>query len=927
MDDLRRPRLYPVEPWAVRETSFDPSVAARNETIFALGNGHLGIRGTLEEPSGNALPGTYVNGFHERLPIEYGEAAYGYARHNQVLLNVADATRIVLYVDDEPLDLATGTLLAHERVLDLRHGRLDRRLRWRSPSGALVQVATTRLVSLVRPSIAAIEYRVTLLEGTARLRLDSSIEVGGSTHAPGADPRIGATLPEGTLRVASAEASDSWSGIAQQTRTTGLSLGVATCHALEARGAAGPAQPEEELRDGRPSWRCEAAAVTGTELRLTKTAAYVWPEGGTAADALAAAAADALAAHAAGFAALLDEQRAALDAFWAASDVEIEGDEALQQGVRYNLFSLLQAAGHDGRTSLPAKGLTGEGYQGHYFWDTEIFALPFFVYTRPATARALLAYRVATLDRARARAVEMSQRGALYPWRTIDGDEASAYFPAGTAQYHIDADIAYAFARYLAATGDDTLLDDGGAEVVVETARLWADLGAFIPSRGGAFCINEVTGPDEYTALVDNNAYTNLMARRNLRFAADLVDRLGRERPAVHERLVRDAGLAPDEVAAWRRAADRMRIPRDEALGVHAQDDAFLGRERWDFETTPPSMYPLLLHVHPLVIYRHQVLKQPDVVLAQVLLASEFTLPEKRRNFDYYDPLTTGDSSLSPCIQSVAAAELGYDDLAYRYFMATARMDLDDVNGNVSHGVHIAAMAGSWVSVVCGFAGFRDDDGRLAFAPRLPMAWTRLRFRLRAGDAVVEVTVRRDEVGYELLEGDSLAIRHFGRPLDLVAGAPAVIDLRPALRAIVVSLDVLEDRDAQAMLDEARLAGVRVAAVAGPETRRPGGPVAAGAAPSGPAAGVDLVLAEPVRPLPDPDRYLQVADRLAERPADCVGIVGSSAEAQALAASGMRVIRVWRRPAIEAVAEAHADSPGSAPRALADVRLADLQRA
>jgi alpha,alpha-trehalose phosphorylase len=375
-----------------------------------------------------------------------------------------------------------------------------------------------------------------------------------------------------------------------------------------------------------------------------------------------------------------------LDRFWAGSDVEIDGDGALQQGVRFNLFSLFQSAGRDGRTSLAAKGLTGEGYEGHYFWDTEVFALPFFVYTQPVIARALLRYRCGILDKARARAAEMSQRGALYPWRTIGGEEASAYFPAGTAQYHINADIAHAIGKYVTATGDRSLLLEGGAEVIFETARLWADLGDYVPSRDGEFCLNEVTGPDEYTALVNNNCYTNLMARAHFRYAAALADELAASAPNEYGRLAGRIGLAEGEIVEWRRAADRMRIPRDEGLGIHAQDDSFLTRAVWDFAGTPASMYPLLLHYHPLVIYRHQVLKQPDVVLAQVLLGSQFSMAEKKRNFDYYDPLTTGDSSLSPCIQSVAAADLGSADRAYAYFMRTARMDLDDVNGNVSHG-------------------------------------------------------------------------------------------------------------------------------------------------------------------------------------------------------------------------------------------------
>ncbi len=605
-----------------------------------------------------------------------------------------------------------------------------------------------------------------------------------------ADPRVGAHLPEGALRTMHHEAAGTFGAVVQRTRTTGLAIVSATDHVVRATGLA-PDAMDTSSTSGELGFALTLTATltAGASLGLTKLLAYCTSRDHPEEDLLGAAR-DALGgAREAGFEGLADEQRGALDRFWSTSDVEIDGDEVLQQGVRFNLFSLFQSAGRDGRTSLSAKGLSGEGYEGHYFWDTEIFALPFFAYTQPAIARALLRYRCGILDVARARAAEMGQRGALYPWRTIGGEEASAYFPAGTAQYHINADIAYAIDKYVAASGDRSLLLDGGAEVVFETARLWADLGDYIPARDGAFCINEVTGPDEYTALVNNNGYTNLMARAHLRFAARLVDELAADEPEAYERLAARIGLEPGEVAEWRRAADLMRIPRDPALGVLAQDDSFLDRAPWPFATTPASDYPLLLHYHPLVIYRHQVLKQADVVLAQVLLGSQFTSAEKKRNFDYYDPLTTGDSSLSPSIQCVAAAELGYADAAYRYFLQTARMDLDDVNGNVAHGVHVAAMAGSWVSLVYGFAGLRDDDGSIAFSPRLPDAWDRLAFRLLVRGATLAVTITRHEVSYALLEGDRLVIRHFGRPVELTAAAPVVIGLDPHLAAVIFDLD------------------------------------------------------------------------------------------------------------------------------------------
>src|SRR5664279_534323 len=630
-----RPPLYPVDAWRIRELTFDPAYAARNETIFSLGNGHLGLRGNLEEEAGNVAHWIYVNGFFEEAPIAYGEVAYGYAKNHQVLLNVADGKRIQLHVGADPFDLATGSVEAYERSLDLRTGVLTRSVRWRAPRGAVIELVVRRLVSLKRPRVAAIDFAVTVVDGSAPLRIVSAINAEVRNQEVSEDPRVGAHLPDGALRTVHREASGTWGAVVQRTRSTRLALVAAADHDLAGdEPVRGSARTSSVAAEDGVALTVDVSALRGAQIVLTKYLAYCTsldhPE-----EQLVARAREAIdEARDCGFDELVEEQRAELERFWSISDVEIDGDGALQQGVRFNLFSLFQSAGRDGRTSLAAKGLSGEGYEGHYFWDTEVFALPFFVYTQPTIARALLRYRCGILDKARARAAEMSQRGALYPWRTIAGDEASAYFPAGTAQYHINADIAHAIGTYVRATGDRGLLLEGGAEVIFETARLWADLGDYIPAQDGAFCLNEVTGPDEYTALVNNNCYTNLMAQAHLHLAAGLADEMAAGAPAEYERLATRIGLVASEVAEWRRAADRMRVPRDPGLGIHAQDDSFLSLARWDFAKTPASMYPLLLHFHPLVIYRHQVLKQPDVVLATVLLGSQFTAAEKKRNFD-----------------------------------------------------------------------------------------------------------------------------------------------------------------------------------------------------------------------------------------------------------------------------------------------------
>jgi len=785
---------YPAEAWRIRELAPDPSLLARNETIFALGNGTLGMRGTFEEGYPGEVSGTYVNGFYEETPIIYGEIAYAYAKNRQVMLNVADGRPIRLTIGGDRLDLSTGTILSYERTLELAQGVLERAFRWRSPAGIEIEVRVRRLVSLARRHVAAIDWSVRVLKGTGALVVDSLLDGGVGNKASGDDPRVGAHFHERPLAVLDGEASGMRGLLTQETRNTRFVISCAMDHTLGTEGRMQDPVTTASRAAPRAAISIAAHAAEGATLRLTKYLGYCTslelPRESCAARAREAAAS----AREAGFGALMAEQKEILDDFWHVADVQLDGDEALQQSLRYNLFSLFQSAGRDGRTSIAAKGLTGEGYEGHYFWDTEIYVLPFFIYTRPEIARALLRYRCGILDKARARAVEMSQRGALFPWRTIGGEETSPYYPAGTAQYHINADIAHAFRKYMSATEDKALLRERGAEMLFETARLWADLGAYIPRKGGAFCINEVTGPNEYTALVNNNLYTNLMARENLAYAASTAEEMQATEPEEFGHIARAIRLEQAEIDEWRRAARCMYVPYDRERGIHAQDDAFLDRAAWDFTGTPAESYPLLLHYHPLVIYRHQVLKQPDVVLAQVLLGNLFTRSDKKRNFDYYDPLTTGDSSLSPCIQSVAAAELGYTEMAYRYFSRTARMDLDDVNGNVADGVHTAAMAGTWISIVYGFAGMRDHDGALSFSPRLPDAWKRLLFRLRFRGRLLEIEITRETATYRLSEGGPIAVSHRGRELRLVPAGPVSVSLIPRLECVIFDLDgVLTD--------------------------------------------------------------------------------------------------------------------------------------
>ncbi len=747
-------RLYPVDEWRLVERA-RPSAERRGqaETLFALGNGYLGLRGNGEEAGSAYEHGTFINGFHETWPITYPEAAYGFATVGQTILNLPDAKTIRLRVGDDELDLDAAELDDYQRILDLAGGSLERRLVWRTPSGNRVAVTTRRLVSFSDKHVAAMEYTVTLLDADAPIVITSSLvdrqDRQGGTAAtappPGTaefDPRRaedmrGALVPRRHGELGGRPF------LAHATRNSRLGVAVMLDHRLVGDA---PYETATTVSPTQAKVTFELQGRRGASTTLHKLAAYHDGPADQVDDLVAACSQTLDSAVAGGIGALVDTQRRWLEEFWADADVRVVGQPAVQQALRWNLFQLAQASARADGRGIAAKGVTGSGYSGHYFWDTEIYVLPYLMHTRPAVAEAALSFRHAMLPAARRRARVMAEEGALFPWRTINGEEASAYYPAGTAQYHIDADITYAVAKYVAATDDRAFAEGHGADIAVETARMWASLGYFEAGPPESFHINGVTGPDEYSAVVDDNFYTNVAARFNLRFAADLVEELARSAPGAHAALVARLDVEDSEPAFWRRAADAMHVGFDEERGVHLQDARFMDREPWDIPGTPPEKRPLLLHYHPLVIYRHQVLKQADLVLAMYLHALEFTPAEKRAAFDFYDPLTTGDSTLSAAVQSTMAAEVGHPDLAADYFERMLYVDLADKHGNAADGVHIASAGGTWQAVVGGFGGMRDDGGRLRFDPRLPAGWEALEFKLRWRGARLTARVTRDAI-------------------------------------------------------------------------------------------------------------------------------------------------------------------------------------
>jgi alpha,alpha-trehalose phosphorylase len=763
---IRHP-AYEVEPWCLRETRLHLDVLAQSESLFALSNGHIGWRGNLDEGEPHGLPGSYLNGVHESRPLPHDEAAYGYPEAGQTMINVTNAKLIRLLVDDQPFDIRYGEIRSHERLLDFRAGLLHRQVEWVSQGGRGVRVRSTRLVSLVHRSVAAIAYEVEPLDAALRVVVQSELLANEPLPPASGDPRVSAAI-DASLRSEEHARRDAGAMLVHRTAASGLRMAAAMDHLVEAPSSA-HVSPESFPDLGRVT--ITAALEPGERLRVLKFVAYGWSAVRSEPAVRDQVDAALTSAGQAGWDGLVDEQHAYLDDFWERADVEVDGDAEVQQAVRFALFHILQAGARAEGRAIPAKGLTGPGYDGHAFWDTETYVLPVLTYTAPAAAADALRWRHATLPMARDRARQLGFEGAVFPWRTITGAECSSYWPAGTAAFHVGADIADAVVRYVNATADDTFERGVGLELLAETARLWRSLGHY--DAQGKFRIDGVTGPDEYSAIADNNVYTNLMAQHNLQSAADVAE--------GHPDQSRRLGIDGEEMAAWRNAARAIVIPYDDSLDVHPQAEGFTSHEIWDFAATSAEQYPLLLHFPYFDLYRKQVVKQADLVLAMHLRGEAFTDDEKARNFTYYEGLTVRDSSLSACTQAVMAAEVGHLSLAHDYLAETALLDLDDLEYNTRDGLHIASLAGTWIALVAGLAGMRERHGALSFAPRLPQGITRLAIAISVQRRRLRVEVTPDTTTYRLIEGEPLQVLHEGEPANVSTGSPLV---RPTQRTV-----------------------------------------------------------------------------------------------------------------------------------------------
>ncbi len=717
------------------DTKFDNESLLVAESVLTTANGYLGVRGNFEEGYGEGLEsirGTYLNGFYDIVDVTYGENAYGFPQTAQKMLNVIDGQTIRISVGGDVFSMDSGKILSMKRSLNLEAGYAARSIHWQSPKNHEIIIDIRRMTSFKTKELLMIDYNVRSIGYNGPLTIESTIDGNVRNYTRAGDPRVASG--HGQLLEITSAFTDIQTGIlTAKTTRSGLEMACMMLHDI-------PMQLF--IEDNTITATRTLQLDDNDECHFTK---YVVYTDSLRHDHIIDSGLDIIGMVAdKGRVYWYNRQQHYLDDFWKYAKVDIEGDDSVQEAIDFSCYQLLACAGKEPYSNMAAKGLTGEGYEGHYFWDTEIYAIPFFTLTEPEVAKNLLTFRHRTLDQARIRAVELGhKKGAKIPWRTISGSECSGYFPAACAQYHINADVAYANIQYYLFHKDLDFMMTISYPVIFETARLWMDTGHYGPD--GMFRIDDVTGPDEYTAIVNNNYYTNAMAKYHLMWAVKLATVLEEYDMDGWNRLCDELDISTNELYSMKQAAEAMYLPYDQAHGISLMDDSFMLKKDWDFDGTPKDHHPLLLYYHPLAIYRHKVLKQADTVLAHFLLDNEKGSVMKR-SYDYYERYTTHDSSLSYCIYGMMASKVGYPEKALHYFNKNIRLDLDNLHHNTKDGLHLANAGGVYMNLVYGFMGLRIKEDGLYLAPTKPTCWNSLTIRFRYKGTLLTLSIANDIV-------------------------------------------------------------------------------------------------------------------------------------------------------------------------------------
>lgn len=733
---------------ALVEKNFDKKEINHLESLFALGNGYLGMRGTYDEPTAGEVCGMYINGVFATKQYNHLVKFKGYATKNEFTVNLPDWRIFTVTVDGESAAFSDNNISEHERRLEFDTGRLTRNFVFSTTSGKQVKIESIRLLNRKEVHGAEISYTVTPLNFSGEVQISSAI--------------IKNTILRNQYNTETESESftDNVYTIKQLIPTTGQHAAVSVAHTVKGNNYI----VKDYNTPEKYTYCVNFALDKGETARVVKYAAFAGSIDGIEnmtdyTESLARGNREK------GFEFFLAEQVEFWKEHWEKADIKIEGSPADQQAVRYSLFQLKQQLATVNNCSIGATGLTGPGYSGQVFWDTEMYLMPYYNFTDPYSQKELLMYRYRILDKARARAKEFDLRGAMYAWCSIDGEETSVVYEASTAEYHLNSDIAYAVWRYVDSTGDKDFLYNYGAEIVLETAVFMSLRGKFVEARGGKFCINAVCGPDEYACGVNNNFYTNLTVKRHFEYAVSILDDMRKNAPDRLAKLLNKIGFTSEDEERIAKAAENMYLPYNDEYGIYMQDDSYLYEDPVDMTKIPMNVDLRGLY-HPLDLWRLQVSKQADVCLATFLHGDFFDAYQKERCYDYYEKRCNHGSSLSPAIYSISAAELDRPE-AYEFFRYTAYMDLYDFKGNTSNGIHIACNGGVWMSVINGFLGMRHYKDGLHFEPKIPKAWNKYSTDITYKGAVIGIEVSGEKAVFMLKEGNGISLNISGKEIKL----------------------------------------------------------------------------------------------------------------------------------------------------------------
>ncbi len=744
--------------YEIIDPGLDVATIKRNEAIFHNANGYIGIRYDFEEGYPDEIGITrsqYINGFFDVTDVKRAENLYGLITEKQIMVNVANTQPIRLIFDGEPFSMFQGSLLKSRLRLDFSKGITVREVIWRSPQGKEARIVITRMASFHQLPLFTIEYEVEPLNFSGNVVFESVHDGNVVNYTDINDPRMAAECPRVIFPV-SCELRDGVSFINSETPRSGLRM----CSCVE-NVLSKESQMEFHVNDNQSICVLKTQVKTNEKIRLVKYSIFC--DSIRYNDCREQTMIELQKARSIPLSELYKKQREYLKEYWMNCFLQIDGEDELDRALKFNMYHLLQSVSKDPYGNIAPKGLSGDGYEGHYFWDSEMFVQPFFTITNPEISKNMIEFRYRTLEKARQNARLLGHdKGALYPWRTISGDECSGYYPSGSAQYHINGDIVYSIIGYYLATKDTDFLLKKGAEIILETARLWIEAGNFYE---GVFLINGVTGPDEYTCIVNNNYYTNLLAQFNLKWAVKIYMEY-KDNEDFYE-LARKIGVVEEEIQRFQKAAQSIYLPYDEKLKINPQDDSFLQKKLWDIASIPKENFPLLMHYHPLHIYRHQICKQADTVMAHFILEDAQTLETIKNSFIFYEKITTHDSSLSKPIFSIVAAKLGMEQKALEYFGDSAKLDFLDLYNNTEDGIHVANMAGSYMTIIYGFAGFRMKEDGIYFKPILPEGWEGYQFKINFEGSRIYVVINNEECTFRLEKGGSKQIIIYDHPYSL----------------------------------------------------------------------------------------------------------------------------------------------------------------